>query len=108
MRPASFPVEHAICGLAAKSPRRVFFFFQAEDGIRDLYVTVVQTCALPICAVSLALRPLRRGRARRAKDSRLANLGQCTCRRPDDCERHWASERRRSLGWDVDLRGPPE
>src|SRR5256886_11322579 len=26
------------------------FFFQAEDGIRDLTVTGVQTCALPICA----------------------------------------------------------
>src|SRR3712207_8600799 len=25
------------------------FFFQAEDGIRDIGVTVVQTCALPIC-----------------------------------------------------------
>src|SRR2546430_5460936 len=30
-----------------------FFFFQAEDGIRDLTVTGVQTCALPI----YALRP---------------------------------------------------
>src|SRR6266496_4807935 len=29
-----------------------FFFFQAEDGIRDLYVTGVQTCALPICKLS--------------------------------------------------------
>src|SRR5690349_24732758 len=29
--------------------RWFFFFFQAEDGIRDLYVTGVQTCALPIC-----------------------------------------------------------
>src|SRR3989475_8814800 len=28
----------------------VFFFFQAEDGIRDLTVTGVQTCALPICS----------------------------------------------------------
>src|SRR2546430_6486880 len=28
--------------------RLVFFFFQAEDGIRDLTVTGVQTCALPI------------------------------------------------------------
>src|SRR5690606_23288474 len=28
--------------------RRVFFFFQAEDGIRDFHVTGVQTCALPI------------------------------------------------------------
>src|SRR5204863_1371651 len=42
------------------------FFFQAEDGIRDLYVTGVQTCALPIyrvgparqraCRLSLAAR----------------------------------------------------
>src|SRR5204863_4789473 len=28
--------------------RAAFFFFQAEDGIRALYVTGVQTCALPI------------------------------------------------------------
>src|SRR5690606_39556849 len=27
----------------------LFFFFQAEDGIRDFHVTGVQTCALPIC-----------------------------------------------------------
>src|SRR2546430_11090788 len=35
-----------------------FFFFQAEDGIRDLTVTGVQTCALPILthrAVALGL-----------------------------------------------------
>src|SRR2546429_5744524 len=29
---------------------RRFFFFQAEDGIRDVAVTGVQTCALPIFA----------------------------------------------------------
>src|SRR5216683_6613851 len=29
-------------------PWTVSFFFQAEDGIRDLIVTGVQTCALPI------------------------------------------------------------
>src|SRR5690606_40944492 len=28
-----------------------FFFFQAEDGIRDFHVTGVQTCALPISRV---------------------------------------------------------
>src|SRR5690606_40883374 len=28
-----------------------FFFFQAEDGIRDFHVTGVQTCALPILVV---------------------------------------------------------
>src|SRR5690606_17263533 len=31
-----------------------FFFFQAEDGIRDFHVTGVQTCALPIYTMSLA------------------------------------------------------
>src|SRR2546429_2448373 len=33
-----------------------FFFFQAEDGIRDVAVTGVQTCALPILAASLSAR----------------------------------------------------
>src|SRR5690606_39966579 len=28
----------------------LYFFFQAEDGIRDFHVTGVQTCALPISA----------------------------------------------------------
>src|SRR6266436_1954985 len=31
-----------------------FFFFQAEDGIRDVAVTGVQTCALPISALQVA------------------------------------------------------
>src|SRR5688572_33510222 len=31
----------------------VAFFFQAEDGIRDLTVTGVQTCALPISALAV-------------------------------------------------------
>src|SRR2546430_12762931 len=33
----------------------VFFFFQAEDGIRDLTVTGVQTCALPIFIIFIAI-----------------------------------------------------
>src|SRR5256885_7717729 len=32
----------------------VFFFFQAEDGIRDYKVTGVQTCALPIWPVQFS------------------------------------------------------
>src|SRR2546429_9707731 len=32
-----------------------FFFFQAEDGIRDVAVTGVQTCALPIYLTRLSL-----------------------------------------------------
>src|SRR5438093_9040629 len=31
----------------------IFFFFQAEDGIRDWSVTGVQTCALPILTLPL-------------------------------------------------------
>src|SRR2546430_484246 len=41
----------AVCDFAyASRPEGMafFFFFQAEDGIRDLTVTGVQTCALPI------------------------------------------------------------
>src|SRR5690349_23197587 len=48
-----------------------FFFFQAEDGIRDLYVTGVQTCALPISLGRGAERQAppvrRRGRRRRGR-----------------------------------------
>src|SRR2546422_8939655 len=45
----------------------LFFFFQAEDGIRDVAVTGVQTCALPI-----SVRP--RVRRRDRKELRLARL----------------------------------
>src|SRR2546430_9521135 len=36
----------------------MMFFFQAEDGIRDLTVTGVQTCALPILAETVSLARL--------------------------------------------------
>src|SRR2546429_5225837 len=42
---------------------RVLFFFQAEDGIRDVAVTGVQTCALPISRVSRHFRLLVQGGA---------------------------------------------
>src|SRR5947207_7404309 len=55
----------------ALSASLFFFFFQAEDGIRDHCVTGVQTCALPI---SLALTPQA---ARVMSDSRpLTYKGQ--------------------------------
>src|SRR2546430_9752232 len=42
----------------------IVFFFQAEDGIRDLTVTGVQTCALPIYpSVRVPARSLRSTRA---------------------------------------------
>src|SRR5712664_4319637 len=41
-----------------------FFFFQAEDGIRDLIVTGVQTCALPISIGPCMVDARARRRAR--------------------------------------------
>src|SRR5437773_3986735 len=48
-----------------------FFFFQAEDGIRDRDVTGVQTCALPISSsrVCRTRRVRRRGRDTRRRYS---------------------------------------
>src|SRR5260370_12015329 len=44
------------CGLVQVRNRIVFFFFfQAEDGIRDSSVTGVQTCALPICLTYITI-----------------------------------------------------
>src|SRR5256885_10369220 len=56
-------VAIASFGLARSSLRMLtalhvfvfFFFFQAEDGIRDYKVTGVQTCALPICGLTRAV-----------------------------------------------------
>src|SRR5690349_23413681 len=60
-----------------------FFFFQAEDGIRDLYVTGVQTCALPIsndpvCSMHthLALARFVRGDVAGAEAELVASAGR--------------------------------
>src|SRR5437763_17062245 len=56
-----------------------FFFFQAEDGIRDTSVTGVQTCALPIPAGRCRPVPLpsdvRDDMTSSRKESRLAVVG---------------------------------
>src|SRR3712207_7259891 len=48
-----FLSETCFCKIACFFGKNIylffFFFFQAEDGIRDIGVTGVQTCALPIC-----------------------------------------------------------
>src|SRR5205085_3703854 len=60
-----------------------FFLFQAEDGIRDLTVTGVQTCALPIFS------------------NLLAGGGSSSCRPgPQDCMRK--NHRRRAKVADAD------
>src|SRR5260221_10312105 len=52
----------------------VFFFFQAEDGIRDHCVTGVQTCALPISS--------------RRRHTRHCVTGVQTCALPIRSEEH--------------------
>src|SRR5256885_7891642 len=54
-----------------------FFFFQAEDGIRDYKVTGVQTCALPICGGHAAQGhpPQHGGEARSGAAPSLRALG---------------------------------
>src|SRR2546426_348159 len=44
-----FPTSAGSANDSSTTTSRSFFFFQAEDGIRDYKVTGVQTCALPIC-----------------------------------------------------------
>src|SRR2546430_13330539 len=51
-------------------------FFQAEDGIRDLTVTGVQTCALPICR-----RGSRRWRRSPARSGTAADCSPAAVRR---------------------------
>src|SRR5690349_21952894 len=71
------------------SPRSVFvfFFFQAEDGIRDLYVTGVQTCALPIssrahsAASPFTFRPPSTIRARSRRESLDEDAAHSSSRR---------------------------
>src|SRR5204862_2810446 len=51
------------------------FFFQAEDGIRDLYVTGVQTCALPIYLENQLLADVEDRVGRRYGIERIGGIG---------------------------------
>src|SRR6266496_5487172 len=71
------------------------FFFQAEDGIRDLYVTGVQTCALPIYEQQLAVlhAPLarvvvREDGVRPARDQRVVRSEER--RVGKECRSRWS------------------
>src|SRR5256885_12565735 len=59
-----------------------FFFFQAEDGIRDYKVTGVQTCALPISG-----RDAGAGRAERQPCAGAGRSRLCDGIRPDHHDR---------------------
>src|SRR5256885_5035008 len=58
-----------------------FFFFQAEDGIRDYKVTGVQTCALPISSAAIRERSGTIRSGWRASSSRSASSMRIAIRR---------------------------
>src|SRR5690606_39824327 len=64
----------------------IFFFFQAEDGIRDFHVTGVQTCALPICCNG------RRGCSGNFRPSSSSCSGTPSIA-PSGADRTWACSR---------------
>src|SRR5699024_9578715 len=73
-----------------------FFFFQAEDGIRDRNVTGVQTCALPICRWTAIAPTSCRASRRPARNARWSPG------RPPGRGSVWAMTRtapRRSRSW---------
>src|SRR5206468_6110727 len=82
-----------------------FFFFQAEDGIRDLIVTGVQTCALPIFPIRRRRWPWHRFRdiprgpfpIQAASDSRGCQGRGCSWCRKSSASR--SEERRVGKEW---------
>src|SRR2546427_7862275 len=69
-----------------------FFFFQAEDGIRDLTVTGVQTCALPICFPEILRSTTARQwwRPRRTRRRRCAATRSEERRVGKECRSRWS------------------
>src|SRR5205809_1648910 len=78
-----------------------FFFFQAEDGIRDVAVTGVQTCALPIYYLAKARRFLVAddlGRSGRVQDEEPSRLREVIVIRRDPTEERDVLERNLEIG----------
>src|SRR6266542_5646187 len=68
----------------------MFFFFQAEDGIRDATVTGVQTCALPILTFASSARLVRPDWWRRASRDALTESRSEERRVGKECRSRWA------------------
>src|SRR2546430_13218015 len=73
--------------------RSYFFFFQAEDGIRDLTVTGVQTCALPISPGEGHGESVASPAPRRGSRSRLRSLRGAAMRPLADVSRDGSGAR---------------
>src|SRR6266702_7505093 len=72
------------------SALRLFFFFQAEDGIRDGHVTGVQTCALPIWTERRALGLHLLGDQMLPQPSRDGAAGSEERRVGKECRSRWS------------------
>src|SRR5256884_6035912 len=83
MSSRSASTERAARALRVRLPRHArelssFFFFQAEDGIRDVAVTGVQTCALPIFCLMYRVAQFRNNGCGRALGANLEeHLAKC-------------------------------
>src|SRR5438105_12713694 len=80
----------------------IFFFFQAEDGIRDPLVTGVQTCALPILVddgirhrmqivrdLYADVHGMRRAFPHVRGHTHRSEIGRASCRK--ECRSRWAT-----------------
>src|SRR5207249_6046974 len=93
----------------------VFFFFQAEDGIRDRNVTGVQTCALPIFERPEAAPPRSamtraslNDRREPAAERMFVRIATCMPMNPDSAEKVAPSAKRseeRRVGKECRARG---
>src|SRR2546422_3370972 len=66
----------------SKVSSMILFFFQAEDGIRDVAVTGVQTCALPISYAVFCLKKKKTKTANNRARQAAASAGLASPQRP--------------------------
>src|SRR5688500_19786012 len=88
-----------VCGLIMSC----FFFFQAEDGIRDYKVTGVQTCALPIYLPAALRRDLTLSiddATRRIPPAPATSISTCRRGRMATAVPRRSEERRVGKDWD--------
>src|SRR5207248_4035919 len=90
-----------------------FFFFQAEDGIRDRTVTGVQTCALPILPATAGVTVLVTAtsvtspRARPARRQAASRRSSTSARRLASMARSRKRSEERRVGKECRWRGAP-
>src|SRR5690625_7971945 len=84
----------------------LFFFFQAEDGIRDGHVTGVQTCALPIS--SWNGQRASYSRPTFFSDTRASISGTMSVRSSSESMNSWGRSEERRVGKECRSRGSRE